>query len=58
MQIGEGGQPILPFVLKILMVVVVVYCKILYKINKNEAMLHIEIVLELKAEFGRDPGPS
>ena len=47
------------FVFKILMIVVVVYGKIMYtKNNKNETILHIGVFLELKAEIGRDPGPS
>ena len=41
------------------MVVVVVYCKILYKKNnKMEAVFHNGVILELKAEFGCIPGPS
>ena len=43
---------------KILMVVIVVYCKILYNKNKIEAISHTGVILELKAECGRNPSPS
>ena len=31
---------------------------ILYNKNKMEAVFHIGVILELRAEFGRVPGPS
>ena len=56
---GRGGESILQVVFKILMVVDVVYCKILYeKNNKIEAVFHNGVTLKLKAEFGCIPDPS